>query len=418
MQRQNKKRPRNFRLQIVLFSIIAILCLLLFRFYYIPTPEDIAEVIIGSMDPKWLGAPGAPPTDFDVWGEFERKLTRSAPVRQIVVTKFDKSGVERMVHPYYHLVFFPRYFERQARVALTFPISQSGKEVGFLYVHLDDVHLRSLHLFFWAILTLIILGSVSAYMKFGFQERSYEDVSSQLEEKKRQLTHLEKLALVGQLTANVLHDLRKPILNIRDELEMMPEGEQKRVLREQVDLFLEILREVNIEGFLTGESAKDEFLDLDDVIQQSLRLVKYEAGNVEVNVNVDDDTPFILATKHRVVQVFSNLFLNAFEAMKGHGELHVAAGRIEEDGALFAEATVRDTGKGIPQMVVSRIFDPFFSEGKTDQSTGLGLYITRTIVEELDGEIFVESAEGVGTTFRIRIPAPLTQNLDEADSTA
>ncbi|HNT33824.1 MAG TPA: HAMP domain-containing sensor histidine kinase [bacterium] len=406
---QERRGILGFRFQVLAFVLIGFVALVLFRSVYLSNFENVPQAVLVSADPTWLGASDELPAGFAVWENFERNILETSPVERLVVTQVDRNGRERVVHPFHLMLTNPNYFTTQAEKATRLPISQGERVCGYLYVHLDRRHLTFFDTLFWTLFALILIGAVAASMRFSFQEKSIESITSQLEQKKRQLADLEKLALVGQLTANVLHDLKKPLLNIRDEVSSLPESESKASIRRQVELFFEMVRDLNIEGFLSRESLRDEFIDLQDVIEQSLRLVRYEMGNVNASVRVSTDTPFILGVKHRLVQVFSNLILNSLEAMKGKGDLTIDCERYQDPKGLFARARISDTGKGIPQDVIGHVFEPFYTYGKSQQSTGLGLYITREIIEEMGGTISVESIVDQGTFFTILLPATLDQ---------
>lgn len=403
------KGVRGFRFQIIAFVLVGFAALVLFRTVYLSNFENVPQAVLVSADPAWLGSPDVMPSGFGVWENFERNIRETSPVERLVVTKVDRNGRERVVHPFHLMLSNPSYFTSEAEKATRLPISRGEQVFGYLYVHLDRKHLTFFDTLFWTLFAVIVLGALAASMRFTVQEKSIETISSQLEQKKRQLADLEKLALVGQLTANVLHDLKKPLLNIRDEASLLPDSETKNTIRMQVELFFEMVRDLNIEGFLSRESLRDEFIDLQDVIEQSLRLVRYEMGNVQASVDVARDTPFILGVKHRLVQVFSNLVLNALEAMKGKGSLIVECERFQDDRGLFARTRISDTGNGIPKDVIEHVFEPFYTFGKSSQSTGLGLYITREIIEEMGGTITVESIADQGTTFTVLLPATLDQ---------
>ena len=413
MSKARLRLPRllsTFRAQILFFLGLVLIALIVSRFIYSSGFERIPQAVVSSIDPAWLGSPGHVPSDFSAWEDFERDMSKSYPLRQLVITKLDRNQTERIVHPFHLPLSMPDYLESDAQKAQRLPIEKQGQVLGYAYVHLDTGRIRMFHTLFWVLVLLVVSGSAGALLKFRFQQRSIESISFQLQEKKRELTELEKLALVGQLTANILHDLKKPILNIRDEAETLKDGEVKASILEQADLFLTLLREVNLEGFLSRDILNEEFVDLKDVIDRSFALVKYEMGNVNVELDFSPDTPFILAVKHPLVQVFSNLFLNAFEAMKGHGTLKVRVSRTQTDEALYAYAEVRDTGSGVPENVREDIFEPFFTYGKTGGSSGLGLYITREIIEDLGGQITLRPEESSGTTFEILLPATLDQD--------
>ena len=139
------------------------------------------------------------------------------------------------------------------------------------------------------------------------------------------------------------------------------------------------------------------------------RLVRYEQGAIEVKRDFDPDLPLVFAHPYKMIQVFSNLILNAFQAMNGKGCLTLKTKRLGHD----IRVEIHDTGPGIPEDRFPRLFTPFFTTrdagASEDEGTGLGLYISKNIIDELKGKIRVESEQGKGTTFIITIPARETK---------
>ena len=104
------------------------------------------------------------------------------------------------------------------------------------------------------------------------------------------------------------------------------------------------------------------------------------------------------------MQVWTNLIHNAIQAMKGKGELIVSTKTIEKQGNKMVLVSIQDTGSGIPIKIQDRVFDAFFTTKPIGKGSGLGLDITRKIIDKHDGKIWFETEEGIGTTFFIEIP--------------
>jgi len=155
-----------------------------------------------------------------------------------------------------------------------------------------------------------------------------------------------------------------------------------------------------------------------DVVRQAMTLAESKAqrGGIVVTVDLEDELPAIEGDQHQLVQVFTNLFANAFEALDGKGRITVTAARsvIEQDPAMIGVrpptptvvVDVLDDGPGVPEDTTDKIFDPFFTT--KPQGTGLGLAIVRKIVDAHDGRIDVNSAPGTGTRFRVTLPVTST----------
>jgi signal transduction histidine kinase len=122
-------------------------------------------------------------------------------------------------------------------------------------------------------------------------------------------------------------------------------------------------------------------------------------ARVQVVENYSADAPDVMADPEQLKQVFVNLISNAVQAMPDGGTLTIDTG--QQDGFVFVRFT--DTGPGIPDDVLGKIFDPFVST--RDAGTGLGLTIVHRIVDEHDGHIEVASEQGVGTAFTVWLPA-------------
>jgi signal transduction histidine kinase len=132
-------------------------------------------------------------------------------------------------------------------------------------------------------------------------------------------------------------------------------------------------------------------------------LLAREAGarGVRLEVEADPGTPKVLAAREELQQVILNLVLNALHATPRGGSVLV---RVRPEGRDWVSCEVCDTGRGIPAADLERIFDPFYTTKDPDQGTGLGLMICHGIVTEHGGSIEVESREGQGSRFRVRLP--------------
>jgi signal transduction histidine kinase len=273
---------------------------------------------------------------------------------------------------------------------------------GYLYFQYDPwLRLSTPVTFLLAAFNVLFLMMMLLYWLSRLSRR-YEQSQSELRQKKLELIHLEQLALAGKLSAGLLHDLKKPVIHIREECREAPASELVSDVREQSELFLNMLRDSGLEDFARRRSVEPECCDAIDLIQRSLRLVAYERNDVQVDLDAGEDVPLVWAHPTRLVQVFSNLILNAYQAMRGRGTLTLRVCGVGVEGRRQVEVTISDTGPGIPSEHAVRVFDPFFTTGK--EGSGLGLYITRTILEDLGGSIGFESPPGKGACFSVFIP--------------
>jgi PAS domain S-box-containing protein len=237
-----------------------------------------------------------------------------------------------------------------------------------------------------------------------------EDVTTrvQLEE---QLQISEKMASIGLLAAGVAHEVNTPLTGISSFTQMLLDGadpdDPKTRLLEKIER--QTFRAAKIVNGLLNLSRPAHAaaverapVDLNTVIGEVLALLEHQFAqhNIKVRRELSDEPLTVLGMEHKLQQVFLNLFLNARDAMPKGGWLSIAT-RFD-DGRIVAE--VSDTGSGIPNEYLSRIYDPFFTTKTVGQGTGLGLSITYGIVREHDGSIDCDSRLGQGTRFVISFP--------------
>ena len=364
-----------------------------------------------------LRAPGDPFVRFSAIEELAAKFEGHGNIATLTITKIFPEG-ERVVYPFYipallaaraalppdaHRLLDARPLPKASpgKAVRVLPLAFAGRPLGNLYAKLDRGPLNTVRAVIASLGGLLIASVVLFAMQFRRQERVISRTTVELEQKHRELVRLERLALAGQLSANILHDLRKPVLNIKEEAaDLMPTAAEPAArIREQVGLFFDILRDLSLERFVRAEGER-EYVDLNEIVERSLALVRYEQGGVRIEKQLAPDLPPVLVAPVRLIQVLSNIILNAHQAMAGHGTLTVTTSR-EEDRLV---ARFADTGPGIPPAALAQIFTPFFTTKPPDTGTGLGLYIARDILREAGGDIEVVAASS-GAVFRIVLPA-------------
>jgi len=240
-----------------------------------------------------------------------------------------------------------------------------------------------------------------------------EDVTArvQLEE---QLQISEKMASIGLLAAGVAHEVNTPLTGISSFTQMLLEGadpeDPKTRLLEKIER--QTFRAAKIvNGLLnlsrpaSGAAYERVTVDLNVVIADVLALLEhqFESHRIKVRRELVQGQALVVGMEHKLQQVFLNLFLNAKDAMPKGGWLSVST-RID-GGRVMAE--VADTGSGIPNEHLTRIYDPFFTTKVIGEGTGLGLSITYGIVREHEGTIDCESTVGQGTRFTLSLPPAL-----------
>ncbi len=241
------------------------------------------------------------------------------------------------------------------------------------------------------------------------------------------LIQAEKLESIGTLAAGVAHEVKNPLQTILMGVQYLnrrlngDEPEMKMVLSEIIDAIRRadsIVRE--LVQFAGARTLQIEPEDLNAVIEQSLALAKYELtkGHVTVNKDLSSELPHLPMERNKIQQAFLNLFLNAVQAMPDGGTMTVRTYRgprttSSADGAPVSVnpppepaavvAEVEDTGKGIPDQILNRVFDPFFTTKPMGTGTGLGLPVTRKIIELHGGSIEVSNRPGGGACFLVKL---------------
>lgn len=308
---------------------------------------------------------------------------------------------EQVVYPDSLLFGAPDWSRNLPRTR--FDWTRDGETVIRLYLDLSLARSYQLNVLMGALAAAILLLAMLVGMGLHQQQRRLARNSVELSTVRGELAKLERRALVGQVSASLIHDLKKPVLHIREAARAGDREPRLREIAEHADLFLAMVRDLRFESLLSSDSAPPEFLYLDEVVAQSFNLVKCEAVEVEFDNRLPRDLPMILATPHRLIQVFSNLFLNSIQAMQRRGRLVVRGSR---EGAGLIRVEVEDSGPGIPPEALPYIFTPFYSASRAESSTGLGLYICRSLLDELGGSIQADPAFSGGARFILRFPVP------------
>lgn len=224
-----------------------------------------------------------------------------------------------------------------------------------------------------------------------------------------QLAYYEKMAELGRLSAGVIHEINTPLSVIAAASQMVLD--EKGLSDSAVEMIERIHSEVQRLSRLTRgllSFAREEEVtaetDVNDTLREILTLLRYESqkSSITLTDELDYQLPAINADVNRLKQIFMNILVNAFHAMPEGGSVLVSSSRY---GDNFVIVRISDTGTGIPEAVLKRIFNPFFTTKEPGQGTGLGLFITKNNIEALGGRIEVESEEGRGTCFSLFFPA-------------
>ncbi len=237
-------------------------------------------------------------------------------------------------------------------------------------------------------------------------------MQKELEETHLQLLQSEKMASLGKLAAGVAHEINNPLAGILMYSMMIKEEMQgDHTVREDLNKIIEqtmkckeIVKEL-LEFARQSPPAKER-IDINTSLSRAISLLENQAlfHNIKIEKDLDHSLPLIDGDVGRLNQVFTNIILNAAEAMDGRGTLTIKSDYNK--GLNIIEMRISDTGCGIPEENLSHIFEPFFSTKGVGKGTGLGLSTSYGIIKKHSGEIKVESKVGKGTTFIIHLPVP------------
>lgn len=281
--------------------------------------------------------------------------------------------------------------------------------------HLTEIrNAYKLHTFDAAGSSLILNVAIAPLRSPGNQHTGaiivLEDVSSRVKLEET-LQQSEKLSSIGLLAAGVAHEVNTPLTGVSSYTQMLlgmiPETDPKHALLEKMQRQTD--RATNIVGNLlnfsrTGTSADFIDCDVNKLLNDTLQLLEPQLrkSNIEIIKEYETDLPNINGNAGKLQQVFTNLILNARDAMISGGTITLRT-MAEDENSVVVE--VVDSGDGILDEHLSKIFDPFFTTKGVGNGTGLGLAVTYGIVQEHSGSIEAESDGRSGSTFRITFPA-------------
>ena len=220
------------------------------------------------------------------------------------------------------------------------------------------------------------------------------------------LLHEERLATIGKMAETVIHDLKGPISVIkgytgllrRRDLTHKEREEFLSIVSQQTEVLLQMIEDV-LEFARGRQHLKPVRLNLLTLVKETVDPMREELASENVVVDVKGEDVEAEVDPLKLRRALQNLIGNARDAMEEGGRIDV---NVKKEGR-YAVVEVKDTGKGMPPEVLSRLFEPFFTHGKSG-GTGLGMTIVKKIVEDHDGKIEVESEVDKGTTVRIYLP--------------
>ncbi len=249
------------------------------------------------------------------------------------------------------------------------------------------------------------------------QRRKEQEAEAAWREKmQQQMIAAERLASLGTLSTGVAHEINNPLAMMQEAVgylqlvlnkQEMADIPRRRDLAKGIDTIakgVDRIRRIThlLLGFVRQPGQPGEETDLKTLVEETIELTAREIRDRQIRI-MREMTPgpaVIWSDPYELRQVLINLLTNAIQAIRKDGTITVGLKDRQQEVVL----TITDTGEGIPRENRHRIFEPFFSTKAANQGTGLGLYVTRGLVERLGGTITVDSRLGEGATFRLTLP--------------
>lgn len=271
---------------------------------------------------------------------------------------------------------------------------------------------RQMRIIFFVFTGLVFVSGLLVGLTVRNANRTIERQHAELTRANEQLVHAAKLASVGEFADGIAHEINNPagvILGRADYLASRAEDaslptdfrEDIEAIRRQAHRISEIVRSLLI--FSRPSVLSMASTDLNAAVKRTLDLVgpKLYARHIELQCSYGNPLPRIRGDPDRLEQIFINIINNAMDSMPNGGQLRLETG-LGTKNHVYVQFT--DTGVGIPEENLPRIFDPFFTSKRPEKGTGLGLSVSYGIVRDHGGTIEVESQLGRGSTFTVRLP--------------
>ena len=279
----------------------------------------------------------------------------------------------------------------------TLGIILADNAVTKMPIHSDDVTLLE-----------IFAGQVSAFIRNAGLYQSLKDKVKELQQSQEKLLKAERMAAVGEMAAVLAHEIRTPMVSIGGFINSMirerPEdpkfGQQLKIISFEID---------RLEGVLTDTLELSRFKEpelvsenINDVVKRCLGVLKteFDRQNINVEMSLEEGLAPVWIDRRQFPQVLLNILKNALHAMPLGGQLSV---RTFLDPRQDLVISISDTGQGIPRQSLAHVFEPKFTTKRA--GLGIGLAVSKKIVESHRGSIMVSSDEGRGTSFVIRLPS-------------
>ncbi|MBU4054645.1 MAG: PAS domain S-box protein [Proteobacteria bacterium] len=277
-------------------------------------------------------------------------------------------------------------------------------------------------------------GKVEGVFCSGLDVSNRNQMEREKEELQIQLIKTQKMEAIGVLAGGIAHDFNNILLPILGYTELLIEssGEDSST-REILNQVLQAAKRARslvkqILTFSRQENQEIKPVDVGQILNEVLKLIRSSLpSTIEVRQYISSKCGLVMADPSQIHQITMNLVTNAYHAMEESGgqlfikltdsEMHRSlAGNSSIQAGRYVCMTVSDTGTGMEQHVISRIFDPYFTTKKKGKGTGLGLSVVHGIIKSYNGDVEVESTPGEGTVFRVYLP--VIQRMEEGHGDA
>ena len=259
-----------------------------------------------------------------------------------------------------------------------------------------------------------LIDGIARHIVLIVERRQADEDRFRLQE---QLRHADRLATIGQLAAGVAHELNEPLGNILGFVQLVQKHPE---LPEQIAQDLEKIVATSLHArriindlmlFSRQKPPQKVRVDLNELVEEGLYFLKSRCARNGITIvrALSPELPEIIADASQLRQVFVNLVVNAIQAMPGGGTLEVTTRRSGDRVAV----SVEDSGIGMSERVLKKIFIPFFTTKDINEGTGLGLPVVHGIVTSHGGTIHVESSPGRGTRFNMELPVTTGEQAKE-----